>query len=242
MRKKTSPIWQVSKAKLITYVNASKTFTEVLEKFGLQLKGNNNQTLKQRLHKDNIDYGHITPTHKYEGVPIAAKPLENILVENSQYNRCHLKNRLIKEGILQYHCASCGCDTWLDKPLMLQLDHINGISNDNRIENLRLLCPNCHSQTNTFGGKNKKTSVGSGRGRYFTNSCKDCGTPILNNSTRCKKCAANNRTDNRKVLNRPSLQQLLLDVKQLGYVGAGKKYGVSDNSIRKWIKKYQTLP
>ena len=67
-----------------------------------------------------------------------------------------LKERLVKEGILEYKCAECGISKWNNKPLSLHLDHINGINNDHRIENLRFLCPNCHSQTDTYAGKNRK--------------------------------------------------------------------------------------
>ena len=83
--------------------------------------------------------------------------LDEILVENSTYtNRYRLKIRLIKENKMNYRCAICGNNgEWNGKPLSLQLDHINGVNNDNRIENLRFLCPNCHSQTETFSGKNK---------------------------------------------------------------------------------------
>jgi Zn finger protein HypA/HybF involved in hydrogenase expression len=95
-------------------------------------------------------------------------PLELVLVENLNYGRCHLKRRLISLGLLNYYCANpeCGLTEWLGKPISLQLDHINGVNNDNRLENLRLLCPNCHSQTDTYSGKksnirsrNKKNCV-----------------------------------------------------------------------------------
>ena len=84
--------------------------------------------------------------------------MEDILVENSTYtNRTALKERLIKEKILEYKCAICGNEgIWNGNPLTLQLDHINGINNDHRIKNLRFLCPNCHSQTETFSGRNKR--------------------------------------------------------------------------------------
>lgn len=86
--------------------------------------------------------------------------LDDILIENSQYsNRAWLKRRLIKSGKLKEECSDCGQKPlWNGKPLMLELDHINGIYNDNRIENLRLLCPNCHSQTPTSSGKNNKNN------------------------------------------------------------------------------------
>lgn len=85
-----------------------------------------------------------------------AMPIEELLVTGRNTARTHLKNRLIKEGLLDYKCLNCGLSKWLDKPLSLQLEHKNGIHNDNRLFNLCLLCPNCHSQTETFAGKNKK--------------------------------------------------------------------------------------
>jgi 5-methylcytosine-specific restriction endonuclease McrA len=84
--------------------------------------------------------------------------LKDILIENSTYaNISRLKERLLQENKLEYKCAICGNNgRWLDKPLSLQLDHINGNHMDHRLENLRFLCPNCHAQTDTFSGKNKK--------------------------------------------------------------------------------------
>jgi len=83
--------------------------------------------------------------------------LDDILIENSNYkNISRLKTRLINENKLEYKCAICGnTGEWNNNPLVLQLDHINGKHNDHRLENLRFLCPNCHSQTETYSGKNK---------------------------------------------------------------------------------------
>lgn len=86
----------------------------------------------------------------------SVKKLKDVLVENSTYNNKKLKERLIKEQILENICAICSqLPEWNSKPLVLQLDHINGINNDNRLENLRLLCPNCYTQTDTFCNKGK---------------------------------------------------------------------------------------
>lgn len=78
--------------------------------------------------------------------------------------RASVKNRILKEGILAHMCANCGLPpVWMEKPLVLVLDHINGVRDDHRLENLRLLCPNCNSQTETFAGRNMSRNRSTGR-------------------------------------------------------------------------------
>jgi len=82
-----------------------------------------------------------------------------VFVENSDYSRHSLKKRIIKQNLMEYKCQCCGLgDKWNNEIISLQLDHINGINNDNRIENLRFLCPNCHSQQDTYAAKNRKNN------------------------------------------------------------------------------------
>jgi 5-methylcytosine-specific restriction endonuclease McrA len=97
-----------------------------------------------------------------------------VLVENSTYKRENLKRRLIEDGILEYKCSICGINEWNNKKIVLEIDHINGINNDNRIENLRLLCPNCHSQTEHFRGRNKKKPNTIVTDQLLLNIIEDC--------------------------------------------------------------------
>jgi 5-methylcytosine-specific restriction endonuclease McrA len=81
-------------------------------------------------------------------------PIQELLRGPRQ--RAHVKKRLMGAGPLKNQCSECGISVWRERPLSMHLDHINGIRDDHRIENLRMLCPNCHSQTETYGGRNMK--------------------------------------------------------------------------------------
>lgn len=83
-----------------------------------------------------------------------AVPLEQILVKGSKFQTNKLRIRLIREGYKDHVCEVCNLTEWMGYPIPLELDHINGINDDHRIENLRLVCPNCHAQTDTYRGKN----------------------------------------------------------------------------------------
>lgn len=88
---------------------------------------------------------------------VSKRSLAEYFCANSTVARSAIRNLILKNNLLEYKCAECGIDSWNNKILSLQLDHINGENNDHRIDNLRFLCPNCHSQTPTFCGKNKNT-------------------------------------------------------------------------------------
>lgn len=207
-------------------VETSQSYSEILRKQGKAISGASVKVLKQLL----ADYAIECNFNTHSVQSKEKKSLSEILVQNSTYQSAKLKNRLIKEGIKQDICETCGCsNNWNGKPLVLQLDHINGDHSDNRLENLRILCPNCHSQTETFSNKRSKKH----------NYCVDCGCEITSKSTRCNSCAAKHK-NSFKVLpeNRPDKETLFKLIKTMPFTNIGKMFNVSDNTIRKWCKNY----
>jgi len=156
----------------------------------------------------------------------------NELLKSKTIRTQILKNRLIEEKIKFSICEECGqTENWNNKYLVLELHHINSDNTDNRLENLKILCPNCHSQTLNFRGRN---NISIKDERKITKYC-GCGKLINNKSKQCKKC---NELSQRKV-ERPPYKQLIKEIEELGYCETGRKYDVSDNAIRKWIKNYK---
>lgn len=144
-----------TKEELEKIVNESKTLAEVMRKLGYSAnRGNSIKGLKNHLTNLGIDFSKFSNNFYSHSHP--QNKIEDILIENSTYsNMTSLKKRIIHYGFLKNECYICGIKEWRNKPLVLQLDHINGNNRDNRIENLRLLCPNCHSQTDSFCRKKK---------------------------------------------------------------------------------------
>ena len=121
--------------------------------------GGNYRIIHNAIEKYKIDTSHFTGQGwniNLKFKPFEGKKIEEILVENSTYQSYKLKKRLIAEGIKKSVCESCGQSEWLEQPIPLELHHINGNNSNNRLENLRLLCPNCHALTDSYRGKNKR--------------------------------------------------------------------------------------
>lgn len=146
----------VTEQQLRDAIKQSFSYREVARKIN-----SNARIIQRRIKKFSIDISHFTGQGHLKGKKNLscppAKPLSEIMVMNSTYVSTYkLKNRMLKEGLIEYKCSICNINNWQGKQLQLHMDHINGINNDHRAENLQLLCPNCHSQTPTYCGKNKK--------------------------------------------------------------------------------------
>lgn len=245
------------------FVKNSLSIAEVCRKMDIRPAGGNYKILKNCFNANNIDTSHFTgqgwnvgKRYKYFG---KRYKLEEILVDKSTYtNNDRLKIRLINAGLKEYKCEECGLIEWNGKKISLHLDHKNGNNLDNRLENLRFLCPNCHSQTETYC--NSKTICNSSelsKDRYENrnnlvkkekikkeksiktikietiNYCV-CGKEIDKRSNQCKSCVK--KQQKRKVENRPTLDELILMIKESSLEAVGRKYGVSGNAVKKWIK------
>lgn len=211
---------------IIDIVKTSETFKDVIEKLGLNINGTNYKKIKNIINEQKLDISHFLSRSDYmKKYNIRKKKDEcDILVENSTYPRGALKRRLIKDSLLEYKCKFCSSDgIWNGKKISLILDHINGVNNDNRLLNLRFLCPNCNATLDTH-----------------------CGGNVKNKKNKKNKKELNveffiEKNKKFRRVERPPMDVLISDIGELGYVGTGKKYGVTDNSIRKWVRIYNKL-
>jgi Zn finger protein HypA/HybF involved in hydrogenase expression len=219
-----------TKESLTQVVSESNSLAEVLRKLEMATTAPNYKTIRKKCKQWNIEDSNLTG--KYLKIP--TQPLECYLTNNSEIaNRgSHsFKLRLIKAGYLIEKCLRCNINEWEGEKLSLHLDHINGIRTDNRIENLRLLCPNCHSLTNTYAGKNK---IRTRTQKY----CQDCNKQISHGSLRCQRC--NNTTKIRLEqleAKWPDGNELLKMVKETNCTKTAEKLGVSEHAIIKHLKK-----
>ena len=139
-------------------VRQSLSIAGVCRYLGIKPSGGNYKIIHNALKEYSIDTSHFTGQGWNRGLtfkPFKETPLSAILTQGSSYQSYKLKNRLLKEGIKENICESCKLQTWMGRTIPLELHHINGDNTDNRIENILLLCPNCHALTSSYRGKNK---------------------------------------------------------------------------------------
>ena len=137
----------------------SRSIAEMCRTLGLMPWGGNYRLMHNAIERYALDISHFTGQGWNAGLkfkPFEEKPMNEILVKGSTYQSFKLKRRLIKEGLKNAICECCGLSEWQGATIPLELHHLNGDNRDHRLENLQLLCPNCHALTESYRGKNKK--------------------------------------------------------------------------------------
>lgn len=266
---------EVTKDELEQFVKDSHNFSDLCRKLGVKPKGGNYYTIKRLIAKFNLDISHFSKDVWNKGIKYNTKTngirsMDEVLQEGTNISSYALKKRLFNNGYKEKRCECCGNDTWLDNPIKLELHHINGNHFDNRLENLQILCPNCHSFTDTFRGKNqerfssenkdnqplckpltqeeiierdlkKKVHKGSIRKKREkeTRKCLYCGKEFITyDGSNQKYCSV--RCSTKYLSHKPDKEVLSKDIETIGYnlTQIGNKYGVSANSVKKWLKDY----
>lgn len=229
----------------ITIVKNSNNISEICKKLGIIAIEGNYNLIKQEIARLNLDTTHFNKQKNKRGGKREPFKLEDIFIKNSTYkSEYRIKQKIIKHNLIPYKCAICECEPkWQGKDLVLVLDHINGDHFDCRLQNLRFVCPNCNSQLDTHGGKNKKNKV--------NHTCKECGKTITYGTKNllCKDCywkqnrasKATKIKDEKQKREIPSKEILQEYLKTKSYLQIGRIYGVTDNAVRRWCKKYGIL-
>jgi hypothetical protein len=216
---------QYNNDEFVKIVADSYSYNDLCRKLGYNCySGGTIKRIKKRIEYLNIPIDHFRSAFPHKIIET------DIFIKNSTVSQNTLRKHYKNGNYSIYKCSICGqLPLWNNKKLTLILDHINGDNHDNTLENLRWVCPNCNRQLDTTNCRHKKP----------LNHCIVCNRVISSCSTRCMICANKYRSEKAKATLPPISRQELKDlIRTETFVNIGRQYNLSDNTIRKWCKKY----
>lgn len=212
-------------------LSQSKSYKEFFSKIGYEnvSGGYRYRTLRQYINQNNLDVSHMTNKRYLTSSNSSKRNIEVYLNNEYPISSYNLKNRLLKENLIESKCSKCKNTEWCDEPIPLQLDHIDGNSSNNNLSNLRMLCPNCHAQTDTYCGKNKTRNV-----------CITCGNTAKSGSKYCTnvQCKPKIEREKKSSYSTEEIYNIFIE-NNSNYTATSKIVGISDNAIRKRLKNWQ---
>lgn len=212
-------------------IASSYSYAECLKKIGYSSNsGDATNVLRKRIKSLNLNISHFDMRP-----PATKRTEENVFCKDSTANQSTLRRFYLKKYPME-KCSICGIfPIWNDKPMTLILDHINGSNHDNRLENLRWVCPNCNSQLDTTNARNPN------RKKYY---CENCGKPVCQKGVKlCQSCFKEQQKKTiidggQRKVERPSRDKLKELIRIKPFTQIGTQFGVSDNAIRKWCDDF----
>lgn len=215
-------------------VEESTTLKEISDKIGYStIAGDAFHQIKNRIEKLKLSTAHLQQNKK----EVQKRNPENIFIENSTAAQTTLRRWYIKGEYSPYVCAICGLKPeWQGKPLTLILDHINGQNKDDRLENLRWVCPNCNQQLDTTGYKKARAELK--QGEKIQKYCIDCGCEISDNAVRCKTCNIAYRKTSQSEKIPISKKELKNLIRTIPFTEIARQYNTSKKWILSWCRTY----
>lgn len=231
-----------NKEQLIEAVCNSTSLCQVMKILKVNYNGGGNyRTIQKYIKIYNIDTSHFAGQGWSKGKKVGPKVDIQEYLSNKRYIGSHsLKLKLLDAKIFDKKCCNCQITKWLNQPVPLELHHIDGNNENNNLDNIQILCPNCHALTDNYCAKNKKNNKEIKTNTTICNTiylC-ECGNQKSNRSKLCKSCNDHRlKPECRKVV-RPSKEELEKLVWEKPTLQIAKDFGVSDKAIEKWCKSY----